>query len=334
MKIAILDDYSNIVPQLDAYKLLAGHEVDVYTDYIGDIDELARRLSGIEALVLLRERTPITAALLAKLPALKLISQNGHVPHIDLKACTRHGVIVSSTLTSRPSYAAAELTWGLIIAATRHIPHEVQALKAGRWQSTIGRGLRGRTLGILGYGRIGKVIAQYARAFEMNVLVWGRERSLSQAREDGHAVAETRQHLFRESDVLSLHVRLTAETQGSVTAADLQDMKPTSVLVNTSRAELVAPGALAEALKAGRPGMAAVDVFEREPVLNGDDPLLHLPNAICTPHLGYVEMDNHETAYGNAFRQIVAYADGNPIAVHNPEAASGSDSMQLAQPSH
>lgn len=334
MKIAILDDYSNIVQQLECFKLLKDHEVTVHTDYVNDLDQLAQRLRGAEALVLLRERTPVGEALLSRLPALKLISQNGHVPHIDIEACTRHGVVVSSTLTSRPSYAAAELTWGLILAATRHIPYELQALKQGRWQSTIGRGLRGRTLGILGYGRIGKVIGQYARAFEMNVLVWGREHSQAQAREDGHTVAQSREQLFRVSDVLSLHLRLTPETRGSVTASDLQLMKPTSLLVNTSRAELIAAGVLATALRAGRPGLAAVDVFEREPALDADDPLLQLPNAICTPHLGYVEMENHETAYGNAFRQILAYADGAPIAVHNPDAAKGFDSIQLAHSSH
>jgi D-3-phosphoglycerate dehydrogenase len=319
MKIAILDDYADIVRRLDCFSLMAEHDVRIYTDPVSDIDVLADRLQDAEAIVLLRERTPIGEALLQRLPRLRLISQNGHVPHIDLEACTRHGVLVCAALTSQPSYAAAELTWGLMIAALRHIPFEAEALKQGRWQSTIGRGLRGRTLGILGYGRIGKVIARYAQAFEMPVLVWGREESLHLAQADGIAVAADRADFFRRCDVLSLHLRLNEETRGSITAEDLALMKPTALLVNTSRAELIAPGALVAALKAGRPGMAAVDVLEHEPVLGAGDPLLALPNALCTPHIGYVEIDNHERAYGNAFRQILAYAAGAPIAVHNPE---------------
>ncbi|HSV79087.1 MAG TPA: D-2-hydroxyacid dehydrogenase family protein [Ramlibacter sp.] len=323
MKIAILDDYADVVRHLDCFKTLQGHEVTIFNDHVSDLDVLAARLRGVEALVLLRERTPIGEALLQRLPDLKLISQNGHVPHIDLDACTRHGVVVCSTLTSRPSYAAAELTWGLIIAAMRHIPFEAQALKEGRWQSTIGRGLRGRTLGILGYGRIGKVIANYAKAFEMNVMVWDRAGSFGQASKDGHSIPASRADFFAQSDVISLHVRLNEETRGSVTAQDLAAMKPTALLVNTSRAELIAPGVLAAALKAGRPGMAAVDVLDNEPVLGATDPLLALPNALCTPHIGYVEMDNHEIAYGNAFKQIVAFDAGRPISVHNPEAVVG-----------
>jgi D-3-phosphoglycerate dehydrogenase len=319
MNIVILDDYANVVRQLDCFKLLADHAVTVCTDHVSDVDVLAARLADAQALVLLRERTPIGEALLQRCPKLELISQNGHVPHIDLAACTRHGVLVSATLTSRPSYAAAELTWGLMIAAMRHIPFEVEALKHGRWQSTIGRGLRGRTLGILGYGRIGKVIAGYAKAFEMPELVWGREGSRAAAAADGLAVARDRAEFFQRCDVISLHLRLNDETRGSVTAAELALMKPTALLVNTSRAELIAPGALVAALKAGRPGMAAVDVLDHEPVFGAADPLLSLPNAVCTPHIGYVEIDNHEIAYGNAFRQILAYEAGAPISVHNPE---------------
>ena len=217
MKIAILDDYADVVRHLDCFESLRGHEVTVLNEHFSDVGVLAERIAHAQALVLLRERTPIGEALLARLPGLKLISQNGHVPHIDLEACTRHGVLVCSALTSRPSYAAAELTWGLILAAMRHIPFEAQALKQGRWQSTIGRGLRGRTLGILGYGRIGKVIANYAKAFEMNVLVWGRENGFGQARKDGHGIAASRAEFFAQSDVLSLHVRLNEETRGSVT---------------------------------------------------------------------------------------------------------------------
>ena len=323
MKIAILDDYADTVRHLDCFETLRGHEVTVFNEHFSDVGVLAERIAHAQALVLLRERTPIGEALLARLPGLKLISQNGHVPHIDLEACTRHGVVVCSALTSRPSYAAAELTWGLIIASMRHIPFEAEALRKGRWQTTIGRGLRGRTLGIMGYGRIGKVIANYAKAFEMNVLVWEREGGFGQARKDGHAIPSSRAEFFSRSDVLSLHVRLNEETRGSVTAEDLACMKPTALLVNTSRAELIAPGVLAAALKAGQPGMAAVDVFESEPVASGADPLLALPNALCTPHIGYVEVDNHEIAYGNAFKQVVAFDAGAPINVHNPAAVAG-----------
>ena len=323
MKIAILDDYADVVRHLDCFKTLRGHQVTILNEHVSDLDVLAERVQDAEALVLLRERTPVGDALLERLPNLRLISQNGHVPHIDLEACTRHGVVVCSALTSRPSYAAAELTWGLIIAAMRHIPFEAQALKQGRWQSTIGRGLRGRTLGIMGYGRIGKVIANYAKAFEMKVLVWERENGFGQAMKDGHAIPSSRAEFFAQSDVLSLHVRLNEETRGSVTAQDLSCMKPTALLVNTSRAELIAPGVLAAALRDGRPGMAAVDVFENEPVAGACDPLLALPNALCTPHIGYVEVDNHEIAYGNAFKQVVAFDAGTPINVHNPAAVAG-----------
>jgi D-3-phosphoglycerate dehydrogenase / 2-oxoglutarate reductase len=323
MKIAILDDYADIVRRLDCFQALRGHAVTIFKDHVADLDMLAARLQDAEALVLLRERTPIGEALLARLPRLKLISQNGHVPHIDLEACTRHGVVVCSALTSRPSYAAAELTWGLIIAAMRHIPFEAEALKRGRWQSTIGRGLRGRTLGILGYGRIGRVIANYAKAFEMQVMTLEREGGSGQARQDGHFIPASRSEFFAQSDVLSLHLRLNEQTRGSVTAQDLACMKPTALLVNTSRAELIAPGALAAALAAGRPGMAAVDVFENEPLVGASDPLLTLPNALCTPHIGYVELDNHEIAYGNAFKQVLAYDAGTPINVHNPESVAG-----------
>ncbi|WP_454751921.1 D-2-hydroxyacid dehydrogenase family protein [Cupriavidus necator] len=331
MKIAILDDYADIVRHLDCFRSLQGHEVSILNEHIADLDALTRRVQEADALVLLRERTVIDEALLSRLPGLKLISQNGHVPHIDLDACTRHGVAVCSALTSRPSYAAAELTWGLIIAAMRHIPFEAHALKNGTWQSSIGRGLRGRTLGIMGYGRIGKVIANYAKAFEMKVLVW--DRYLDQAIKDGHAVAASREAFFAESDVLTLHVRLNDETRGFVTPEDLARMKPTALLVNTSRAELIAPGVLAAALKAGHPGMAAVDVFENEPVTGAADPLLSLPNALCTPHIGYVEIDNHEIAYGNAFKQVLAFDAGSPINVHNPEAVQGMP-FEAAQVAH
>ncbi len=322
MNIAILDDYQDTIRTLRCFSKVAGHHVTVWNDHTTDVDVLAARLEATEALALIRERTPIGAPLLERLPRLRLISQVSVYPHIDVDACTRRGVILSSsTLPGRPSYATAELTWGLILAAVRRIPQEMAALKAGKWQAyPVGSGLRGKTLGIYGYGRIGAVVAGYGKAFGMNVLVWGRETTLAKARADGHAVAESKDDLFGTSDVLSLHVRLIDATRGMVTPADLGRMKPTALLVNTSRAGLIAPGALEAALRAGRPAMAAVDVFEDEPVLGARHPLLGMDNVVCTPHLGYVERDGLETMFATIFDQMVAYAAGEPINVVNPEA--------------
>ena len=293
----------------------------IWNDHTKDVDVLAARLKDTEALALLRERTPIRAPLLERLGKLRLISQVSVYPHVDVEACTRRGVILSSYMApGRPSYPTAELTWGLVLAALRRIPQEMAALRAGKWQAyPVGTGLRGKTLGIYGYGRIGAVVAGYGAAFGMNVLVWGRETSLAKGREHGHAVAAGKEALFAESDVLSLHVRLIDATRGMVTAADLARMKPTALLVNTSRAGLIAPGALEAALRAGRPGMAAVDVFEDEPVLGARHPLLAMDNVVCTPHLGYVERGGLETMFGTIFDQILAYAAGKPINVVNPE---------------
>ena len=321
MKISILDDYQNVVRTLKAYSKLAGHDVTIWNDHTKDNDKLAERLKDTEALVLIRERTPIRTPLLERLPKLKLISQSSVHPHIDLDTCTKRGVLLCSDLhPGEPSYATAELAWGMIISAYRHIPQEVAALKAGRWQSTVGHVLRGKTLGIVGYGRIGGVLAGYAKAFGMNVLAWGRERSAERARKDGIEVAADKNMLFERCDVVTLHVRLTPETRGLVKAADLARMKPTAMIVNTSRAGLIEPGALAAALKAGRPGFAAVDVYEEEPLLNPDYPLLKMPNVVCTPHLGYVALDGYERIFGRAFDQILAYLDGKPINMINPEA--------------
>ncbi|MBY0267110.1 MAG: D-2-hydroxyacid dehydrogenase family protein [Burkholderiales bacterium] len=321
MKVTILDDYQNVIRSLDCFSKLKGHEVTVWNDHSKDVDVLAERLKDTEALVLIRERTPIRAPLIARLPKLRLISHHSVYPHIDLDACTQHGVLLCTSLhPGQPSHATAELTWGLIIAAMRHIPQEVAALKAGRWQSTVGSGLRGKTLGIFSYGRIGAVIAGYGKAFGMKVLVWGREGSLERARADGYATAPSKEAFFETCDVISLHLRLIDATRGIVTAADLARMKPTSLIVNTSRAGLIAPGVLEAALKAGRPGMAAVDVFEEEPVLGGNHPLLKLDNALCTPHIGYVERNGYERIFGNIFDQITAYASGEPINMVNPEA--------------
>ena len=321
MKISILDDYQNVVRTLSSFSKLAGHDVTIWNDHTKDTDTLAQRLKDTEALVLIRERTPIRAPLIERLPRLRLISQSSVYPHIDVDACTRRGVLLCSDLhPGEPSYATAELAWCLIISALRSVPQEVAALKAGRWQSTIGTALRGKTLGILGYGRIGAVMARYAKAFEMRALAFGRDRSAERARADGVEVAATREALFERSDVLTLHVRLTPETRGLVTAGDLARMKPTALIVNTSRAGLIEPGALVAALKQGRPGMAAVDVYEEEPMLDPDHPLLKMDNVVCTPHLGYVERDGYERIFSAAFDQILAFIAGKPINVINPEA--------------
>ncbi|MCE8017688.1 D-2-hydroxyacid dehydrogenase family protein [Halomonas sp. MCCC 1A17488] len=310
MKIVIPDDYQDCVRHLDAFARLEGHDVTVYHDTVADEDALVERFRDAEALVLIRERTPITASLLARLPKLKAISQTGGgAAHVDLAACKRHGVTVMAG-TGSP-HATAELTWGLVLAAMRHIPEEFANLKAGRWQRTLGTDLKGRTLGIFGYGKIGRLIARYGQAFEMNVLVWGREGTRARATEAGLDVAASQAELFERSDVLSLHLRLNADTRGIVTAADLARMKPDALLVNTSRAPLIEPGALEAALRKGRPGRAAVDVFEQEPVTN--HPLLALPNVLATPHLGYVEQDSYERYFGDAFDNLLAFEAGRPV---------------------
>jgi D-3-phosphoglycerate dehydrogenase len=317
MKIVIPDDYQDAVRHLDSFAKLAGHQVTIYNDSVKDTKLLAERFRDAEALVLIRERTAITEPLLADLPRLKFIAQTGKgTASIDLAACTRHGVAVAVGPGS--PYAPAELTWGLVLAAMRHIPQEVTRMKVGRWQTTLGYSLHGRILGIFGYGKIGSLVAGYGRVFGMKVLVWGREGSLTRAKADGFATVNSQAELFELSDVLSLHLRLVEETRGLVTATDLAKMKPSALLVNTSRAGLIAPGALEEALQAGRPGYAAVDVYEIEPVT--DHPLLHMNNAICTPHLGYVEKDCYELYFGSAFDQVLAFANGKPVDIINPQA--------------
>ena len=321
MNITILDDYQNVVRTLNCFSKVAGHNVTIWNDHTKDVDALAERLKDTEALALIRERTPIRAPLIERLSKLKLISQRSMYPHIDVDACTRRGVLLCSDMhPGRPSYATAELTWGLVIAAMRSIAQEVAALKAGRWQSTVGTGLRGKTLGIFGYGRIGGVVAGYGKAFGMKVVAWGREGTLTRARADGHEAAASKEAFFEQCDVISLHLRMIPETRGIVTAADLARMKPTALIVNTSRAALIEPGALAAALKRGRPGRAAVDVYEDEPVLDAAHPLLALDNALCTPHIGYVERSGYESMFGSIFDQILAYAAGKPINVVNPDA--------------
>jgi D-3-phosphoglycerate dehydrogenase len=320
MKISILDDYHDTVRTLDCFKKLAGHEVEIWNDHVQDVDRLAERLRETEALVLIRERTEIRAPLLHRLDKLKLISQRSVYPHIDIDACTELGITVSSSQHSdTPSYAAAELTWALVLAAMRQIPQQMAALKAGKWQIGVGNSLRGKILGIYGYGRIGSVVAGYGKAFGMNVLVWAREAARERARTDGYAVAVNKEAFFSESDIVSLHMRLVPATRGIITASDLARMKPTALLVNTSRAPLIEPGALIAALKAGRPGMAAVDVYEEEPVLDPNYPLFAMDNVVCTPHLGYVTREEYETQFSDIFDQIIAYAAGTPINVVNPK---------------
>jgi D-3-phosphoglycerate dehydrogenase len=319
MKIAILDDYFDTLRTLPSFAKLDGHDVQIFTDHVQDTDVLADRLKDAEAVVLIRERTAIRATLLERLPTLRLISQRSVYPHIDIDACTARGVIVSSDLhAGTPSYATAELTWGVILAAARQIPQQMQSLQRGQWQMGVGSTLRGKTLGIHGYGRIGRVVANYGQAFGMHVIVWAREASRQRAQDDGIEVATSQDAFYGACDVISLHMRLVPETRGIVKAADLARMKPTSLLVNTSRAPLIQPGALVQALEAGRPGAAAVDVFEDEPVRDPNHPLLKMPNVVCTPHIGYVTRDEYELQFSDIFDQIVAYAAGAPINVVNP----------------
>ncbi len=323
MRVAILDDYFDTLRTLPSFAKLAGHDVTVWNDHVQDTDALAARLKDAEALVLIRERTKIGADLLGRLPKLKLISQRSIYPHIDIAACTRLGILVSSNMhADAPSYAAAELTWGLVLSAMREIPQNVATLKAGIWQIGVGSTLRSKTLGIFGYGRIGAAVAGYGKAFGMDVMVWAREASREKAAADGYRIAASKEDFFLDADVLSLHMRLVEATRGIVTRADLARMKPSALIVNTSRAALIEPGALVVALQAGRPGLAAVDVFEEEPVRDPNHPLLRLPNVIATPHIGYVTREEYELQFSDIFDQITAFANGNPVKFVNPDVLS------------
>ena len=324
MNISILDDYHDTLRSLPCFSVLAGHDVTIWNDHVQDVDTLAHRLRHTEALVLIRERTRIDAPLLERLPQLRLISQRSVYPHIDIAACTRLGVIVSSSQhADTPSYAAAELTFALILAAMRRIPQQMNALRAGEWQTGVGNTIRGKTLGIYGYGRIGSVVAGYGKAFGLDVQVWARDASRARARDDGYSVASSKAAFFETSDIVSLHMRLVDATRGVVTFDDLAGMKPTALLVNTSRAQLIAAGALVAALRNGRPGMAAVDVYEEEPLRDPAHPLLRMENVVCTPHIGYVTREEYEIQFRDIFDQIVAYAGGKPINVVNPDVLGG-----------
>jgi D-3-phosphoglycerate dehydrogenase / 2-oxoglutarate reductase len=330
MNIIILDDYQDAVRKLPCASKLEHLNAKVFTNTVKGIGQLSVRLRDAEVLVLIRERTAFPRQLLEKLPRLRLIAQTGRVgPHVDVQACTRPGIAVAEG-AGDPT-APAELTWALILAAMRRLPQYIATLKHGGWQQSglkalvmppnfgIGMKLAGRTLGVWGYGKVGQRVAGYGKAFGMKVQVWGSESSRSKALADGHAAAASREAFFETSDVLSLHLRLVDQTRGIVTLDDLLRMKPTALLVNTSRAELVVEHALVSALNKSRPGMAAVDVFESEPILQGH-PLLRLENAVCTPHIGYVEQDNYEMYFGAAFDNVVAFVNGQPINIVNPDA--------------
>ena len=330
MNIVILDDYQDAVRKLACAAKLDDYQAKVYTNTVKGLGQLSMRLRDADVIVLIRERTQITRQLVEKLPRLKMISQTGRVgSHIDLQACTARGIAVAEGAGS--PVAPAELTWALIMAAARRLPQYVGNLKHGAWQQSglksaamppnfgLGHVLRGRTLGIWGYGRIGQLVAGYGRAFGMHVLVWGSALSRECATADGHIAVPSRELLFEQSDVLSLHLRLVDATRGLIGPPDLARMKPTALLVNTSRAELIEPDALVGALNRGRPGMAAVDVFESEPILQGHA-LLRLENCVCTPHIGYVEQDNYEQYFGSAFDNVVNFLHGTPTHIVNPEA--------------
>ena len=323
MKITILDDYFDTLRTLPCFAKLDGHDITVWNDHVQDVEVLAGRLAETEVLVLFRERTKIRTPLLEQLPKLKLISQRSVYPHIDVATCTKMGIILSSDQhAGTPSYATAELTWGLILAAMRDIPGQMASIRAGNWQKGVGGTLRGKTLGIYGYGRIGKEIARYGQTFAMKVLIWASEASRLRAAADGLDVADSRAAFFAQCDVLSLHIRLYEATRGMVRGEDLARMKPTALLVNTSRAPLIEPGALVAALRAGRPGMAAVDVYEDEPLRDSDHPLLAMDNVFPTPHIGYVTRQEYELQFTEIFDQIIAYGKGRPSNVINPEVLS------------
>jgi D-3-phosphoglycerate dehydrogenase len=326
MKIAVLHDYADVFRTTRAFPKLKGHEVAVHTDAYTDPARVVEQAAGCEALLLTQQRVPITRSIVERLPNLRFISQTGgNVYHLDIAACTEHGIVVSAPSQggghgSNPYSTTAELAWGLILASLRHIPFEVERLKQGHWQSTSGTRLYGRTLGVYAFGHIGAAVARVGRAFGMKVVCWGREGSTARAKAEGFEAAASREAFFESADVVSLHLRGGKETRGIVTAADLARMKPTALLVNTSRAPIIAEGALAAALEKGRPGFAAVDVYETEPVLGAAHPLIKMKNVICTPHLGYCEREQYEGIYGGGVDRLLAWAAGKPVDVVNPEA--------------
>ena len=326
MKIAVIHDYADALRNTRAYPKLqaAGHEIKIYNDAYTDPARVVEQVKGCDALLLTQQRVVITSQILDQLPQLKFISQTGrNVSHLDMPACTAHGVLVSAGGHDgkSPYTTTGELAWALILASLRHIPFEVENFKAGQWHSTAGTRLYGHTLGIYAFGHIGSGVARVGKAFGMNVICWGREGSLARAKAEGFPAAASREAFFEQSDVISLHMPSNKETKGIITAADLARMKPTALMVNTSRAPIIAEGALEAALQKGRPGFAAVDVYEEEPVVGGNHPLLKMKNALCTPHLGYSEKGSYESIYEGGVEQILAYAAGKPINVLNAEVA-------------
>ena len=322
MKIAVIHDYADALRKTRAFPKLAGHEVVIYNDPYTDPARVVEQVKGFDVLLLTQQRVNITRDILKQLPGLKFISQTGrNVSHLDLKACTDLGILVSAGghEGDSPFTVTGELAWALILASMRHLPFEVEQLKQGHWHSTIGNRLHGLTLGIYSFGHIGSGVARVGRAFGMKVVCWGREGSLAKAKADGFEVAASREAFFENCDIISLHIKSIEGTRGIVTAADLARMKQTALLVNTSRAPIIEDGALVAALEKGRPGFAAVDVFEEEPVLGANHPLLKMKNALCTPHLGYNEKSSYEAVYAGGVEQILAYAAGKPINVLNPE---------------
>lgn len=325
MKIVVLDDWAHGFRNLACYERLRDHEVVVYHDTEKDPVKLAARINGAEVLILTQERSAFPRALIERLTTVKLVAQTGsHRHHIDFDACTEKGIVVASPTRVGVGVTTAELTWALILASLRNLPHEVEQLKKGAWQTTTGIGLRSQVLGIYALGGIGSLVAQVGKAFGMRVICWGREASRAKVTAAGYEMSATREAFFSTADIISLHIFANEETRGIITAADLAQMKPSALLVNTSRARLIQEGALVEALRKGRPGRAAVDVYESEPVLNGDHPLLKMPNVICTPHLGYAVTSSFESLYGTAIDSILAFAAGKPINVLNPQALGGS----------
>jgi D-3-phosphoglycerate dehydrogenase len=320
MKIVVLDDYADMFRASPGFARLKDHEIVVHRDTAKGLDLLAARLADADVVVATQERSPFPRALIEKLPRLKLIAQTGsHRHHFDRAACSERGILVCVAPVGSKAYSTSELTWALILASVRHLPHEVEQMKRGNWHTTAGTELHGKTLGVYGLGKIGGWVAEVGRAFGMKVTVWGREASKQRARETGYDVPASREAFFAGADVLTLHLFANADTEGIVKAADLACMKPTSLLVNTSRMRLIEPDALLAALKQGRPGFAAVDVYEEEPVV-GDHPLLHMPNALCTPHLGYAVHEKYQDFYRVAADNILAFAAGKPINIYNEEA--------------
>ncbi|MEX0312083.1 MAG: D-2-hydroxyacid dehydrogenase family protein [Tateyamaria sp.] len=319
MKVHILDDWFDTLRALPCFRLLDAHDVTVWTDHEPDPTRLAARLAEAEALVLFRERTKIGSDLLSRLPNLKLVSQRSVYPHVDVAACTENGVLLCSNMhAGTPSYAAAEHTLALILASYRQIPEQVASIRSGQWQAGVGRTLRGRTLGLYGYGRIGQAVAKYAKALGLHVQWWSSDAGRARALADGVRVASSRDSFFATSDIVSLHVRLKPDTRGIVTAEDFDNMQDRALFVNTSRAGLVAPGALETAVAQGRIH-AAVDVFDVEPLHDTAHPLLTSPNVLPTPHIGYVTEDEFDLQFTDIFEQVNAFAQGAPIHMINPE---------------